>query len=73
MDHSVNIEELQRKADDFLQGLLQVSRNSSHETARHITNLAFEDGNPVRELFVATASIGTSGIAVAQPAVEVRC
>ena len=54
MERRPNIDEIQKKADAFLLGLLrQNSGKSAEETARNIPDLAFRDGNPVRDFFVA--------------------
>ena len=59
MEHNVDIEEVRRKANALLQNLLE--RNATRptqEVAHNITNLAFEDGNPVRDLFLTAVPTG---------------
>ena len=61
MEHHVNPDELRKKADAFLQDLLdRATAQTSQETAHSITNLAFEAGNPVRDLFLNAVPNGKS-------------
>lgn len=61
MEHHVNSDEAQRKADEFIHHVLQQTADRPfHETARTISNLAFEAGNPVREHFIAAVPTGQS-------------
>lgn len=59
MEHRVNVDEVRKKANAFLRDLLdQSTARSSEEIAHNITNLAFEDGNPVRDLFLTALPTG---------------
>ena len=61
MEHNVDIAEVQRKANALLQDLLDRSTSkSSQEIAHNITGFAFEEGNPVRELFLSAVPTGES-------------
>ena len=56
----VDIAELQRKAIEYLQNRPErTAGRSSQEAATSIANLAFEEGNPVRELFLHAPHHGT--------------
>ena len=53
MEPNVNIDEVRRKADAFLQNLLEhAASRPSREVAHSINDLAFAEGNPVRDLFL---------------------
>ena len=53
MERHGEIETARRKADDFVDNLLKrvVAGTPTQETARSITELAFGDCNPLKDLF----------------------
>ena len=59
MEQNVDVDEVRRKANQLLQDLLdRHAERPNQEIAHSITNLAFEDGNPVRNLFLTAVPNG---------------
>ena len=67
MDHNADVDAVRKKAIAYLHDLLgRCAGKSPQETAEGIVGLAFEDSNPVKDVFIAA---GTSGkLACSQPA-----
>lgn len=61
MEHHADVDAVRKKAIAFLHNLLERSAGqSSLQTAEGIVNLAFDDSNPVKDVFGAASTNGES-------------
>lgn len=59
MDHNADVDAVRRKAIAYIHDLLgRCAGKSQLQTAEGIAGLAFEDSNPVKDLFVAAGTTG---------------